>query len=86
MAYGIDIQNFTNMELMKNEVETFNSIKLALLPHWLTKPENREGKLYSSIVLMIFSEKEAQKAIENGLIINGKSVKITKFKKIKPIN
>ena len=74
------------MELVKNEIKIFNLTKLALLPHWLIKSENYKGKLYSSIILISFLKKEAQKAIENNLIINGKSVKITKFKKIKPIN
>ena len=86
MAYKINIWNFINMKLIKNKVKIFNLIKLALLPHWLIKPENYKGKLYSSIILIIFLEKEAQKAIKNGLIINGKSIKITKFKKIKPTN
>ncbi len=64
------------MQLVKDEVETFNKdIKLAILSHWLTSEEARQEKQHESIVLTVKTEQEVQKALQNKLIVAETSVR-----------
>jgi hypothetical protein len=73
------------MQLVKDEVETFNKdIKLAMLPHWLTSEEARQGKQHGSIVLTVKTNQEVQNALRNRLIIAGTSVRTAVYTTCKP--
>jgi len=40
--------------LLEQEIETFNPrIKLIKIPQWLSSEENRENKLYRSVVIQL---------------------------------
>lgn len=87
IAHRINLQNFggeNGLSLIQNEIAIFNGLKLAQSPLWLIKPENREGKRHSSIILTVFTENDAQKAINEELIIRGEKAKIKAFKAQKP--
>ena len=88
IVHGIPTAIFdseTGMKLVKDEVETFNKdIKLAMLPHWLTSKEARQGKQHGSIVLTVKTEQELQKALRNRLVIAGSSVRTAIYTTCKP--
>jgi len=72
------------MQLAKEEIETFNQLKLACLPTWLTSEEVKSQKAHSSVILAFSSDQEAKKAVRNRLIIAGVSVKTTTYNVSKP--
>ena len=88
VAHGIPTAFFNikeGMQLVKDEVETFNKdIKLAMLPHWLTSEEARQGKQHGSIVLTVKTNQEVQNALRNRLIIAGTSVRTAVYTTCKP--
>ena len=87
VAHGISTAIFNNpngMQLVKDEIETFNQLKLACPPTWLTSEEVRSQKAHSSVILAFGSNQEAKKAVRNRLIIAGTSVKTTAYKVSKP--
>jgi len=88
VAHGIPTAIFNikdGMQLVKDEVETFNKdIKLAMLPHWLTSEEARQGKQHDSIVLTVKTHQEVQSALRNRLIITGTSVRTAVYITWKP--
>ena len=82
----IIFENSTDMKLFQNEVETFNQgVKLIREPQWLIKPENRQGKIHSSIKIAVRSQNEADQ-IKRELVIAKKMLKIIEFFSIKSTN
>ena len=86
IAHGINLQSFDNntgLSLIRQEIQTFNGLKLAREPLWLTRPEYRMGKTRSSVILTVFTENDAKKAIHEGLIIGGEKAIIKAFQEQK---
>ena len=71
------------MNMLKNEIETYNPIKLKMTPRWLTKQAVNDGKTHTSIVITLNTANEAQ-LCKNGLFIKGIKVKTNMFNSIKP--
>ncbi len=67
------------MQLVKEKIKTFNQLKLACLPTWLTSEEVRSQKAHSSVILTFSSEQEVKKAVRNRLIIAGVFIKTTTY-------
>ena len=61
----------TNEEihLLKNEIETFNNLKLMKNPAWLILEENKQNKAHAFIVITIKNAKQAKKLIGKNLCI-----------------
>jgi hypothetical protein len=66
------MDNDLGMAALRNEIEEYNEVKLVTLPRFLTKPEKREGKTRSSIVLAVGSKEEASLLKKNGTLINNR--------------
>jgi hypothetical protein len=67
------------LHLLKSEIETFNPIKLTRNPIWLSKEENRIKKVFSSILISVKNQNEAQKILDNKISIAGISCKVEKY-------
>src|SRR5437588_10957975 len=64
------------MEAFKEDIETYNSeLILAAPPRWLTRPEARAGKLHSSLVLSVTTQRKLKYALRNKLDIAENLVK-----------
>jgi hypothetical protein len=77
MIHCVDIHMFpeteTGMNLLKEEIELNNShIKLTTLPRSLTRPETRPNKQYTTMVVAVRTEHEAQLMKDHGVQVNGR--------------
>ena len=70
------------MNMLKNDIETCNPIKLKMTPKWLTKQTMSDDKTHTSIVITLNTAMKAQ-LCKNGLFIEGIKVKTNMFKFIK---
>src|SRR5690606_32436666 len=80
--HGVSTEQFggeKGMEELKAEIETYNPrIKLAMAPRWLTRPEAREGKKFSSVVITI-DDQESKKLMKRGLYVLGVNRKTEQY-------
>ena len=81
----VDFREDEGMSLLKQEIETFNTqAVLVATPRWLLHPSKRQGKAYSSIVLAVQNEAEADILIKKGILVLGRRLKAEKFLNLKP--
>jgi hypothetical protein len=85
VARDIPVRTFQELGLQafSQEVKTFNSgIEAIGEPKWLTK--NLAGKLSSSVVFAVATEKEASHCLKKGLIVAGLGVKVSRYRDYSP--
>ena len=68
------------MNLLQNEIEIFNHLSLATTSIWISKAENRQGKMHSSAILAFKSAEDAKKALRTRLIIAGSALKTEEYR------
>ena len=68
------------LDMLKNEIEIFNpQLKLMKKSSWLISEENRQYKMYASIVIAVESVQQAKYALHNKLCIAGLWLKTQKY-------
>jgi hypothetical protein len=73
------------MNDLKQEIEQMNpSIKLVTTPRWLTKPEQRKDKGFSSVVIAVQSHKEAEPILKKSLWLFNRQLKTARYLAVKP--
>ena len=80
-VHGISTKEFDNLdspELLKQEFQTYNNLKVVGTPFWLSTPEVRATKQGGSMLIAFETEAEAQRAIRTPVYIAGVSVKVEK--------
>lgn len=84
-VHGVPTQDLIDLspnefaETIKNEVLTFNNLKVVNRPFWLSTRENRESKAAGTILIAFETEKEAEIALNRRLYIAGASTKAVKL-------
>jgi hypothetical protein len=82
VLHGVPIIDFNTpegMELIKEEIKTFNKgLNPIGTPYWLTAPEKRGSQRGGSVAIAFATETEANRAIQNRLYIAGISVRVEK--------
>lgn len=72
-------------DVLKQEIETMNpSVKLITTPRWLTKPEQRKNKGFSSIVIAVQSHNEAESILKKSLWLFNRKLKTARYLAVKP--
>jgi hypothetical protein len=92
IIHSIPLRTFDNengMELVKEEINTFNkhlNLKLTGQPYWLTTREKRDDpfRLHGSVVVSFEKEEDAIKALRNRINIAGISAKTERFNSVSP--
>lgn len=92
IIHGIPLCTFDNengMELVKEEINTFNKhldLKLIGQPYWLTTREKRNDpfRLHGSVVVSFEREEDAIKALRNKINIAGFIAKTERFNSVSP--
>ena len=82
IAHGIptEIFNFVGgMELLKQEIEIFNSGLSPIAVNWISSAENRASKMHGSVVLSFDSKEMAAKALKQRLLIAGIPVRTAQY-------
>jgi hypothetical protein len=73
------------MNGLKQEIEQMNpSVKLVTTPRWLTKPEQRKDKGFSSVVIAVQSHKEAEPILKKSLWLFNRQLKTARYLAVKP--
>ena len=70
--------------MLKEEIQTFNSIQILGKPRWLTSEERRDGKLYSSITFAVRTEEERKRILRIRLLVAGISAQTAAFREFSP--
>ena len=72
--HGISIEQFSGedgMRRLRKEIETFNpNVRLTVEPRWLTRPETRATKAFSSVVVAV-NDAASKKALRKGIYVLG---------------
>ena len=87
VAHAIPTQLFggpTDLNVIRDEIHTFNPIKVSGSVGWLTAPDKRQGKRASSIVFTVITEAERKHCLKNGLFIAGEKVQVVNYKAYSP--
>jgi hypothetical protein len=87
IAHGIPTQLLdtpTDLGVIKDEIHTFNPVKVVGTLGWLTGPERREGKRASSVVFAVATEADRKHCVKNGLFIAGERVTVVNYKAFSP--
>ena len=86
-SVSLDIfpDNPQGLSKLREEIETYNSkIQLAIQPRYLTRPDRREGKEKSSVVIAIREEPAAEYALRHGVMVMGSQLKTSKYLSARP--
>jgi hypothetical protein len=87
IVHGISVPDYGQefgMEALRDEINRFNpKLTLANLPRWLTKPESREGKEFSSAVIAVRTQDE-QVVAAKGISVNGRMRRTAPFLSARP--
>ncbi len=67
------------MNKFQKEIETYNELTFARESIWLTRVEKRENKTHISVKISLKFKNDADKAIKKELIVNEKTLQVTKF-------
>jgi len=71
-VHGISTEEFggkDGMERLRDEIETHNRLlKLTMPPRWLTSENTRQGKKYSTVVIAVATQEEAN-VIKKGIFV-----------------
>jgi hypothetical protein len=84
VAHGVPIQAFTDLNLLKDEFNTFNPVVVTGKPMWLTIPEKRTLQRAGSVAFSVSNETEKQHCLKHGLIIAGERVRVVNYKAYSP--
>jgi len=90
VAHGVPISPFLGeggSKLLKEEIETFNPIKIQGLPRWISSREKRYDPQtrFGSIVFAIENEEKRQEILkQKEILIAGVAAKVVKYLKISP--
>ena len=88
VIHGVPTADFDNdnlVDMVKNEIQTFNhGLKVIGAPYWLTAANRRPKQYAGSIVVAFATEKEATTAIRNRLYMAGRSLKVEKLYAVSP--
>jgi hypothetical protein len=89
VVYGVPLEAFeatsTGMELVKEEIRTFNKgLNPIGTPYWLTPANKRPNQLAGALVVAFPTLQEATSAIRNRLYIAGISAKVEKLYSTSP--
>jgi hypothetical protein len=75
MVHGISVPDFggeEGMNMLREEINRFNPrLELATLPRWLTRPDTRVGKEFSSVIIAVRTQEE-KTAAEKGVWVHGR--------------
>jgi hypothetical protein len=75
MVHGISVPDFEGeegMNILREEINRFNPrLELATLPRWLTRPDTRVGKEFSSVIIAVRTQEE-KTAAEKGVWVHGR--------------
>ncbi len=90
VAHGVPIPPFLGeggFRLLKEEIETFNPIKIQGLPRWISSSEKRYNPQtrFGSIVFAVENENKGQEILkQKEILIAGVAAKVVKYLKISP--
>src|SRR6202034_422583 len=90
VAHGVPIPPFLGeggSKLLKEEIETFNPIRIQGLPRWILSREKRYDlqTRFGSIVFTIENEEKRQEILKHKeILIAGVAAKVVKYLKISP--
>ena len=90
VAHGVPISPFLGeggSKLLKEEIETFNPIRIQGLPRWISSREKRYDPQtrFGSIVFAIENEEKRQEILKHKeILIAGVAAKVVKYLKISP--
>lgn len=86
IAHGIPTEVFNfdgGMQLLKQEIEIFNSGLSPIAVNWISSAENRASKMHGSVVLSFDSKEMAAKALKQRLLIAGIPVRTAQYEVVK---
>jgi hypothetical protein len=87
IVHGISVPDFggeEGLELLREEIDRFNPrLALANMPRWLTRPETREGREFTSVVIAVRTQEE-QATAAKGISVNGRMRRTTPFLSARP--
>lgn len=72
------------LDLLEDEIRTFNGLNPVSKPNWISSIENRRIKKHASAIISFETKAEADKAIRNRLYIAGASMRAVECISIKP--
>jgi hypothetical protein len=90
VAHGVPISPFLGeggSKLLKEEIETFNPIRIQGLPRWISSREKRYDPQtrFGSIVFAIENEEKRQEILkQKEILIAGVAAKVVKYLKVSP--
>ena len=74
------VDSLKGMSQLRTEIESYNpSFVLFNNPHWLTRPEKRDGKKSSSVSIVVDNQDMAKKCVEKGLRVDMQLLKVEQF-------
>src|SRR5690606_32102337 len=84
IVHGISTTNYVHsmeaMTQLRTEIESYNPLVTLLNnPHWLTRPEKREGKKFSSVSIALDNQDVAILCINKGLRVDMQLLKVEHF-------
>ena len=91
LVHGVSLEVFpdtpSGLASFREEIETYNSkIQLATYPRYLTKPESRQGKEKSSIVIALRNQTAADYTLKHGVMVKGSQLKTVKYLSARPFD
>src|SRR5450432_3670498 len=67
------------LDLLEEEIKTFNGLNPVIKPYWISFIENRKTKMRASAIVSFETKEEADRAIRNRLYIAGTSMRVVKY-------
>jgi hypothetical protein len=80
--------NSTEIEILRDEIETTNTLNLPSLPRWINRKRveeryNKKEIAFSTVIIRVHSKTIADSLIAKGLEFEGKKYTVELFKEIK---
>lgn len=89
MIHGVDLHYFPDdpigLNKLRTELETYNRlIQLPCQPRYLVRPDRREGKTHTSVVVSLTDKAQANHILKHGVLIMGTHHKAGKYYATRP--